>query len=201
MSIYALKPKFQNLLRPLVRALHARGISANQVTLFACVLSLLSGALLSVFVQRAWIFYWLPLCFLLRMALNAVDGMLAREHGQQSALGGYLNELADIVSDAALYLPFAFVLPQGPWIIAVVIFLAALSETSGILGQVYGTGRRYDGPMGKSDRAVVFGGLGLWYGVAGNLNHWASALMLVVILLLLLTVWHRVKNGLAFIGH
>ena len=53
----------------------------------------------------------------LRMAFNAIDGMLAREFGQQSALGAFLNELTDVVSDAALYLPFAFV---GPPVVAVV---------------------------------------------------------------------------------
>ena len=40
MSIYALKPKFQNLLRPLVRQLAAKGVTANQVTLIACLLSI-----------------------------------------------------------------------------------------------------------------------------------------------------------------
>lgn len=39
----------------------------------------------------------LPLWMLLRMALNAVDGMLAREFGQQSRLGAYLNELCDVM--------------------------------------------------------------------------------------------------------
>ena len=39
------------------------------------------------------------------MALNAIDGMLAREFNQKSRLGGYLNEITDVVSDAALYLP------------------------------------------------------------------------------------------------
>lgn len=34
-SIYALKPKFQNLLRPSVVRLAARGVTANQVTLAA----------------------------------------------------------------------------------------------------------------------------------------------------------------------
>ena len=38
MSIYTLKPKFQNLLRPLVRQLAAKGVTANQVTLIACLL-------------------------------------------------------------------------------------------------------------------------------------------------------------------
>ena len=45
------------------------------------------------------------------MALNAIDGMLAREFIKKSRLGGYLNEITDVVSDAALYLPFAFVAP------------------------------------------------------------------------------------------
>ena len=40
MSIYALKPKFQNLLRPLVRQLAAISVTANQVTLIACLLSI-----------------------------------------------------------------------------------------------------------------------------------------------------------------
>ena len=43
MSIYELKPKFQQLLRPLVRRLYARGVTANQVTLFACLISVCFG--------------------------------------------------------------------------------------------------------------------------------------------------------------
>ncbi len=48
------------------------------------------------------------------MAFNAIDGMLAREHNQQSKLGAFLNELTDVVSDAALYLPFALVRAVQP---------------------------------------------------------------------------------------
>lgn len=49
-SIYQLKPAFQNLLRPGVERLYARGVTANQVTLAAAVVSVLLGAcsLLSV---------------------------------------------------------------------------------------------------------------------------------------------------------
>jgi len=36
------------------------------------------------------------------MALNAIDGMLAREHHMQSKLGAILNELGDVVSDTVL---------------------------------------------------------------------------------------------------
>ena len=196
MSIYALKPRFQQLLRPAVRALHRRGISANQVTLAACAVSLLLGLLLCALVDSPRWFWLLPLWFFLRMALNAVDGMLAREFGQQSALGGYLNEITDVAADAALYLPFAFIAPFGGLQIGLLIFLAAMSEFCGVLGQVHGNGRRYDGPMGKSDRAFVFGALALWYALAGSLPGWLDAVMWLLIAALLWTCWRRVANGL-----
>ena len=196
MSIYALKPRFQQLLRPAVRALHRRGISANQVTLAACAVSLLLGLLLCALADSPRWFWLLPLWFFLRMALNAVDGMLAREFGQQSALGGYLNEITDVAADAALDLPMAFIAPFGGLQIGLLIFLAAMSEFCGVLGQVHGNGRRYDGPMGKSDRAFVFGALALWYALAGSLPGWLDAVMWLLIAALLWTCWRRVANGL-----
>lgn len=116
MSIYALKPRFQALLRPLVGALHRAGVTANQVTLAACAVSVLLG--LWIFLQPApALFALIPLWMFLRMALNAIDGMLAREFGQKSALGAYLNELTDVIADACLYLPFAALAVFSPlWV-------------------------------------------------------------------------------------
>ena len=196
MSIYALKPRFQNLLRPGVRYLHGKGVTANQVTLAACAVSVLLGAVLALAAGHSGLFWLLPFWLFVRMALNAVDGMLAREFGQQSALGGYLNEITDVVADAALYLPFAFVAPFGGLQIGLLIFVAAMSEFCGVLGQVHGNGRRYDGPLGKSDRAFIFGALGLWYALAGSLPGWLNAAMWLLIVVLLWTCWRRVHNGL-----
>ena len=195
-SIYELKPRFQALLRPGVAALARAGVTANAVTVFACLVSIAIGAGLAWRPQ--------PLCFLLlpawlfaRMALNAVDGMLAREFGQQSRLGGYLNELTDVVADAALYLPFALVAPfDARWVVAVVL-LSVLSEYAGALGPMMGAPRGYQGPMGKSDRAFVFGALGLWLGIAGALPAFVAWLMPALCLLLLLTTANRVRAGLA----
>ena len=198
MSIYALKPKFQNLLRPLVRQLAAKGVTANQVTLIACLLSILLGVVLALFPTFSFLFFLIPIWLFLRMALNAIDGMLAREIKKKSRLGGYLNEITDVVSDAALYLPFAFVAPFDGIQISSIIWLAALSELCGILGQVQGKMRRYDGPMGKSDRAFLFGVIGLLYAVNGSFLHslfwWVAN---IVIILLIVTCIKRVKNGLA----
>ena len=91
MTLYAFKSRFQAFLRPLVAVLARRGVTANQVTLAAGLGSVSIGALTALGPQTAWLFLLLPLWLPLRMALNAVDGLLAREHGQKSPLGAYLN--------------------------------------------------------------------------------------------------------------
>lgn len=197
MSIYQLKPAFQRLLRPGVKRLHVMGITANQVTVLTCVISVALGLSLFFLAPSATVFALIPLWMFLRMAFNAIDGMLAREHGQQTPLGAFLNELTDVVSDAALYLPFALMLPGNPVWIGLVIVLAGLSEFAGALGPNVGASRRYDGPMGKSDRAVVFGALGLALALGVPMPSWTAWLMPLLALLIALTTLRRVRLALA----
>ncbi len=196
-TVYALKPRFQAALRPFVGRLAAAGVTANQVTIAAAAGSLAVGLLVGSLVEERALFLLLSLWFLVRMALNAVDGMLAREFRQQSRLGAYLNELGDVASDAALYAPFALVPPFGAFGVGSVILLAALSEFAGALGPMIGVSRHYEGPMGKSDRAVVFGVLGLWLGLGGTLPEWLGGLVPLIAGLLVLTIANRVRGGLA----
>jgi CDP-diacylglycerol--glycerol-3-phosphate 3-phosphatidyltransferase len=196
MTLYDLKPRFQTLLRPLAARLAGMGVTANQVTLAGALLSVVVGLWLSLPDRGPAPFLLLPVWLFARMALNAIDGMLAREFGQKSRLGGYLNELCDVVSDAALLLPFAFVVPFTPGAVFVVIFLATLSEYAGVMGPLVGAPRRYDGPLGKSDRALVLGALGLWIGLGLPLPAWTSWLMPVLAALLAATTANRVYRGL-----
>lgn len=195
MSIYKLKSSFQTLLRPLVGRLAAIGVTANQVTLIAAIVSVAIGALL-VLRPEPLLFALVPIWMFLRMAFNAVDGMLAREHGQKSALGGYLNEITDVVSDAALYVPFALIAPFSlPWFFAI-IFLAMLTEFAGVLGVAHGKGRNYEGPMGKSDRALLFGALGALVAVFSVLPAWTWHIQPMTCVLLVWTVVNRIRAGL-----
>ena len=195
MTIYALKSRFQGLLRPFVALLERIGIRANHVTVAACVVSIAVGFAL-IAAPRAW-FALVPVWMFLRMALNAVDGMLARECGQKSALGGYLNELTDVVSDAALYLPFAFVPPFNWMSVGAVIFLSALTEMTGVVAVMTGASRRYDGPMGKSDRAFVFSLLAIWITATnGLLPIYSVVIMWSIAALAAITVVNRVRAGL-----
>ena len=201
MSIYDLKPKFQNLLRPLVIKLEQRGVTANQVTLTACAISVILGLILTALSGYHWLFILIPIWLFVRMALNAIDGMLAREFNQKSRLGGYLNEITDVVSDAALYLPFAFIYPFDGLQIGLIIWLSALTEFCGVLGQVQGKTRRYDGPLGKRDRAFLFGVLGFVYVFAPTLLDFLYGVLWVDIILLIVTCVKRVKSGLAEVGN
>lgn len=199
MSLYTLKPRFQALLRPSVRTLHGFGVTANQVTVAACAASVGLGVTLAAAAQSghlSW-FLLLPIGLLLRMALNAIDGMLAREFAQSSTLGAYLNELCDMVSDAALYLPFALLPDQSPALTILVILLANLAEMAGVLRIPPTSTRRNDGPMGKSDRALVFGVLGLLVGMGVAAAPWLSWVLAIVALLLVSTVANRVRRGIA----
>ncbi|WCM21676.1 CDP-alcohol phosphatidyltransferase family protein [Paraburkholderia bryophila] len=195
MSVYALKPKFQNLLRPLVRQLARAGVTANQVTLSAALGSIVVGALAATGFYR--LFLLIPIWLFLRMALNAIDGMLAREFGQKSALGAYLNELGDVISDIALVLPFLVIPAFNTADIWAFALAAAVVECAGLIGPLAGASRRYDGPLGKSDRAVAIGAFGLWIGLGLTVAPWATWLWRALVVLALVTIVQRVRNGVA----
>lgn len=196
-SIYDLKPRFQAILRPLVKSLAEAGVTANHVTVAALVLSFIVGALITLFPAQKWPLLLMPLALFVRMALNAIDGMLAREHAMKSSLGAILNELGDVLSDTALYLPLAWVPGvNSVWIVGVTI-LAIVSEMTGVIAVQIGAARRYDGPMGKSDRAFVFGLLGLLLGTGIPPARWVDTVLLITICLLIATIVNRARRALA----
>jgi len=179
------------------RLLFRSGVTANQVTIAACVISIGVGALLCLRPEERHLFLLVPLWFCLRMAFNAIDGMLAREFGQATPLGAYLNELTDTVSDAALYLPFALLPGSSLWALSVIVILSIVSEMAGALGVTIGASRRYDGPLGKSDRAFVFGLIGLLAGSGVALEGVLAWIWAGVALLIAATIVNRVRHGLA----
>ena len=194
-SVYDLKPKFQGLLRPVTNGLASMGVTANQVTIAALVLSVATGVIVG-FSKNLRVLLLLPAVLFVRMALNAIDGMLAREHHQKTPLGAVLNELGDVFSDATLYLPLAFFLPFDAVAIVLIVLLAILSEMTGVVGVQIGASRRYDGPMGKSDRAFVFGILGLALGLHLPIFPAVRPVLWVLAFLLLLTILNRARGAL-----
>jgi CDP-diacylglycerol--glycerol-3-phosphate 3-phosphatidyltransferase len=199
-SIYDIKPRFQNLLRPITSWMATRRITANQITILALVLSAMAGAAECFAPQQPRVWLIVPLVLFIRMALNAIDGMLAREHGMKSNLGAILNEVADVLSDAFLYYPLGLVPGIPVHLVASVVILAVISEMTGVVAAGIGASRRYDGPMGKSDRAFVLGLLALLLGLGIVPGLWSTFLLGLCLVLLLITVWNRAARALDEVG-
>ena len=195
-STYQLKSRFQALLRPLAAWLHRSGVTANQVTVTPCVISLALGSVALWQNERKYLFLLISLWCLLRMAANALDGMLAREYGQSSRLGAVLNELGDIVSDIALYLPFALIVGVNAWLVVAIVWLAVCGELIGWLCTrvrgVYGE-RANHGPMGKSDRALVFGVVALLIGCGVPVEPYLNIVWWCAAALLCVTLYNRAR--------
>lgn len=187
MSLYQLKTQFQNQLRPISNALVEQNVTANQVTVSAVLLSIGTAYIIAKPAaehQRLWLL--LPSSLFVRMALNAIDGMMAREHEQASRLGVVLNEVGDMVADTVLLASLTphilthhindkeqqTSIANLPTNISTsqqhITALIALSIGTELLGMTSNTMlgvRANQGPLGKSDRAFLLGVLGAFMGI------------------------------------
>lgn len=195
MTIYDLKPAFQNLLRPLVRSIWKLGITPNQITLATCLMSVAFGVFLLLSINIY--FYLLPLFFFVRMAFNAIDGMLAKEHNLKTKTGAILNEVTDVISDGFLYFAFARFNFINTHLLFLVIFLAVITEVTGLSALLIGSQRQFAGPMGKSDRAFIFSVMAILitFGIIGPTVM--NAILSVVTFLLIVTIVNRARKSLA----
>ncbi len=214
MSIYNLKSQFQNLLRPISDGLVKQGYTANQVTVSAIVLSGVTAYIVAYpadsLQDEKKRYYILPVSLFIRMAMNAIDGMMAKEHGQASQLGAVLNETGDMVSDsmliASLYPSlnkdlnlFPHANNSGRPLLLyhnhAIMALSLTTEITAITSQLLTNERANHGPLGKSDRAFVMGLLGVSVG-SGLLSKsmllaYAKHLYLLNELLLIKTILNR----------
>lgn len=195
-TIYDLKPSFQHLLRPVCDWLARDDITPNQLTVGTVMVSLAQGMWLTLAPGTRLPLLVLPLVLFVRMGLNAIDGMLARENGLQSRLGALLNELGDVLSDTVLYLPFALIPSINPVLVVLLVITGILVEMTGVVTVQIGASRRYDGPLGKSDRAFLFGCIGFMLGVGIRPGIWIDVVLTVGLLLSFYTIYNRVHRGL-----
>jgi CDP-diacylglycerol--glycerol-3-phosphate 3-phosphatidyltransferase len=175
-------------------------VTANQVTLAAVALSLTTGTLVAADPASQSVLLSVPVVLFLRMALNAVDGMLAREHGMKTRLGAVLNEMGDVVSDTGLYLPLALVPGVSAIGVTLIVVLGIMGEMAGVVAIQIGADRRYDGPFGKSDRAFVFGCIFFLLGCGMEPGTWLNLLWWITGALAAATIINRSRRALEIAG-
>jgi CDP-diacylglycerol--glycerol-3-phosphate 3-phosphatidyltransferase len=177
--------------------LHRKKFTPNHITLIALLGSILTGVF--VYLDSGWLYLLVvPIYLFIRMALNAIDGMMARAYNQQSALGEVLNELGDVLADLAIFYPLLlkFGMDKHPNLLVGFIALMIINEFVGVLGKAMGGTRRYEGPMGKSDRALFFGLLCFVVYFFPVVLPWIYFLIIIVVLAMLVSTIARIKNSL-----
>jgi CDP-diacylglycerol--glycerol-3-phosphate 3-phosphatidyltransferase len=195
LSVYQLKSRFQDLLNPIMLKLYRANVSANQVTLGVFISSLVMAGML-YFIPSLMIWFALPVFMLIRMAGNAIDGMLARQYNQQTDLGFMLNEITDLLADAALLLAFAAVTGFDAYWLVSLLLLTWLSEFIALMGQIIMGERQNSGPLGKSDRAVFLSVFAILIGMGIDSLELSFWFFIIGHLLLLVTCFNRVTGSL-----
>ena len=195
-SIYKLKPKFQKLLQPLLLLLKRIGVSPNHITVFTIFFSLLIGYILFLGINNSSWFIIVALGLLIRMMLNALDGMMANQFNLQSKLGEILNEIGDVISDIAIYFPFLYFEAIKSEYVILFIFLSIINEFCGVLAKLISGSRRYDGPMGKSDRAFLVGIICIVLFFTDSILIYLDYVFIIAIFLILISSYFRITKAL-----
>jgi CDP-diacylglycerol---glycerol-3-phosphate 3-phosphatidyltransferase len=153
LGIYGIKPWFQKQLQPLVKALW--NVHPDVLTWSALGVSLGAGLLLYYAYERPVLAVVAVPLLMIRLALNALDGMLAKQTGKARAAGEVINELSDRLSDVAIFLPLAFWPDMKVLLILLAIIAMLIVSYVGVLGKAVGAERVYIGVLGKADRMIL----------------------------------------------
>jgi CDP-diacylglycerol---glycerol-3-phosphate 3-phosphatidyltransferase len=154
-GLYAVKPWFVSRLRRAEDALVAHRVKPDVLTYAAVALSTLAGAAIIAGALLGAPILWVlvaPLG-LARLALNALDGSVARRTGRATPFGAALNEICDRISDVVL-IGAALVVAPAELVLAAMT-LTLLVSVAGMSGLSASGHRSYAGPMGKADRVAV----------------------------------------------
>jgi CDP-diacylglycerol--glycerol-3-phosphate 3-phosphatidyltransferase len=191
-GIYVLKPAFQRSLSGIERWLVLRRVHPDRLTEAALVLSVLGGVSLFAAPSLPWLLALVPIVAVVRTALNALDGMVARDTGLARPWGEVFNELCDRFADVALLGGMVLAGPPNLVLGAAAITMMLLSSYLAILNKAAGGRRLYMGPMGKADRMVLLA-IGAPLGFFLPLTWVYNGILAIVLLGCLLTFARRIQ--------
>src|SRR5689334_6723181 len=93
------KPLLERLFRPAALGLSRSGIRPNGLTLASLAISTMTGAAALALPTATWPLVGILAGMLSRLALNHMDGIIARERAMRTPVGGLLNEIATPIED------------------------------------------------------------------------------------------------------
>jgi len=193
MRIYSIKPKFQQLLNPVKTLFVKLKIHPTTINLLALLISIIGGILLYYSANNLLLLIYIPFIAFIRTALNALDGMVAREMKvENQKFGEVLNEFIDRLSDSAFFIGASLVAYANQTLGLLSFISVLLVSYLGIIGKSAGGSRQYLGLMGKADRMF-------WLSVAAvailiwNNTQIINWFFMFVIIFSIITMFQRFK--------
>ena len=196
--LYLGKGQFQKV----VRWIAGSWMTANMATAFGCIFVVLTatGFYFGLSIQSLhFLLLCVPVFLLLRMGMNALDGMLSREYNTGTVAGEIWNEALDVLGDTACYGILYFV--EGGPRLSLVVFLLAIwaAEFFGVLGKGMPNGtRRHETVLGgKPDRAVWMSGLALLLFFRPGMLQYSYIYLGIVSIFVVLTSFIRIRKTIS----
>ncbi len=180
MSIYAIKPKFQKFLSPIANLLINLKIHPTYINLFGVLISFIMAFSLLAAMKLPVLYWILPVGAFLRTACNALDGIVARGLNVSSSIGEVYNEFLDRISDAAIFFCVGFS-QHGKITLAFAATICILINSYlGVIGKAAGGSRVYIGLIGKADRMILLGVMGVISYFTFNVAYWNIFLIVLI---------------------
>ena len=155
MDWYASKRSIVAGLDPLVRALAARGVAPDAVTLSAVPIAAVGGLAVALSPSAPVLLLLVPVAAGLRLGTNLIDGALARATGRSHPRGELLNEVGDRVCDLLLLAPVALVPGADTAVVLLGVAIAILASFVGLASKAAGGERLYRGVLSKPGRMAL----------------------------------------------
>ena len=174
MTIYALKSRFQGLLRPMVRRLRALGVTANQVTIAACLF--IRGGRALPLRRRSCLVPAPADLDVCSHGPHAVDGMLAPSSAR-ARTSALTSTSSTTSSPTPRCTPLAFIPPFRLAIVGAVIFIASLTEMTGVSASWPAHRGDTTARWARRPSAFVFALLAIWVATTTALPEWTSWIM------------------------
>ena len=196
MTIYSVKPLFQKTLMPMANLMIRLKIHPTAINISALVTSVIAGLLFPFISNLRFLMFVIPLLLFIRIAFNALDGIVARGLGVSSPKGEIYNEFIDRISDSAIFLglltifikDFNFLKLNDGFMIRyqfifgiIFIILFLLNSYLGILAKAAGKERLYIGFIGKADRMFYLGLATLIFFFYENMIVWTIFYIFVIL--------------------
>ncbi len=190
-----LRSRIDTQLRPLAEQAAAAGLAGDRISWSILLLAAVTGALLlalpAALPGLSALLLLLPAALAARGLLGGIARLQETEAASPAPREPVLREVTDAAADALLYLPLAAYpgITAAPVILLLVLGL--LVEIAGLAVVAGGRERPRGGPMNSSDRAVVFGLVGVIVALEPGTAPWLPWLLLPAAGLALATLAQR----------